>query len=162
MSKTLSQLILVCALALLLAPLLTASQSGPLRPATELELIQGVWEGRGPGGPCIVTIEGNTLSYRQPSSDFWYETTFTLPEGTEPKQLHATIVANVHDDDIGTVVVTIYKLEGDQLTLGVVEDFSEAPTDPVVGDWDWVADMYDLERAVSSQAEDRKATVTGS
>src|SRR5262245_57614914 len=71
----------------------------PARPTTvvaqppptvaELEPLQGYWEGEGAGGKCSMTITGNSLHYRAGTN--WFETTFILPPGTDPRQLHATI-----------------------------------------------------------------------
>ncbi len=100
-----------------------------------------------------MSISDNSLYYTQPKADetkpeFWYETTFTLPGGAAPKQLHATIIDNNFHDDIGTIVVIIFKFEEDgKLTMGVVEDFEEPPPSSIVGDWEWVRDIYYLERA---------------
>ncbi len=156
MKATLSRSVSSAILILLLSLGFGACRSLPAQVSEDLERLQGFWEGRGPGGPCSVTISGNSLRYTQPSADssrpkFWYETTFTLPGGTDPKQLHATIVENVHQDDIGTVVVTIFKIDDETLTLGVVKDFEEPPTEPVVGDWEWAFDQYHFERAQPSE-----------
>ena len=80
---------LLGAFALSLAALLTAGQSTPTRTAVELNRLQGYWEGEGAGGKCSITIVGNSLHYR--NSGGWFKTTFTLPAGTDPRQLHATI-----------------------------------------------------------------------
>lgn len=137
---------------LLLGLLCTACQSMPTQTAMDLERLQGHWEGQGPGGAISVTISDRSLRYTQPNADpekppsFWYDTTFTLIPDTDPKQLHATIVDNVHETHIGTVVVTIFKIEGETLTLGVVEDFEAPPTEPIVGDWDWAFDQFVVDR----------------
>lgn len=123
--------------------------------AADLERLQGTWEGKGPGGNAAVTISGSSLRYTQPPNDaFWYETTFTLPEAAGPKQLHATIVDNGSSGrpHIGTVVVTIFKIEDGVLTLGVVEDFEGPPTQPIVGDWEWTFDQWVLERAEAGES----------
>lgn len=138
---------------LLVGPV-AAWQSAPLPAKSDLERLQGRWEGRGPGGPCTIVIEGSTLIYTQPHTDttqpqFRYKTSFTLPEATGPKQIHATILEYSFDNpqDIGTVVVTIYEVDDETLRLGVVEDFKELPEEPIVGDWEWVMDLYELERS---------------
>ncbi len=137
------------ALALLLAVFVTASQSAQMLPKSDLERLQGHWEGKGPGGACSVTISGNALRF-QSRPDFWYETTFTLPDATGPRQLHATIVKDSSSEqrDIGTVVVALFKVESEALTLGVVKDFDGSSTEPIVGDWeDGVSDIYKFEKA---------------
>ncbi len=134
---------------LLLMLVLTACQSASVRPASDLRPLQGYWEGQGPGGDFFsVTISENSLFY-QSREDFWFDTTFTLPPATGPDQLHATIIKDHSPDQdlVDTVVVTIFKIEGDSLTLGVVEDFKGPPTESIVGDWDYVSDIFYLKKA---------------
>lgn len=123
----------------LLFALLTAAQSLPPRTAIELNHLQGHWEGEGAGGKCSITITNNTLLYRAGTN--WHKTTFTLPAGTNPQQLHATIidVFPPAKDSIGQVVPAIIKIEHDTLTLAAYslsEDppktFEEAPTKYIV------------------------------
>lgn len=44
------------------------------------------------------------------------------------------------------MVVTIFKIEDGELTLGVIEDFEGPPANPVVGDWDRAMDQYHLKK----------------
>ena len=69
----------------------------------------------------IITITGNSLHFHR-DTNFWFETTITLPAATEPKQLHATIKGCPpgQTDSIGDVVVALYKIEGGKLTLVVL------------------------------------------
>ena len=117
---------LLGALALSLAALFTACQSTPTRTAAELERLQGYWEGEGAGGKCFITITGNSLHYRVGTN--WYKTTFILPTGIDPQQLHATIKDNAPtqgSNAIGKVVVAILKIEDRTLTLAARGDGSE-------------------------------------
>ena len=127
------------ALALVLPCLFLGLQAGcTTNPptATALQRLQGTWEGFGlgqktPGGPyaksesaakTTITITGNSLSFHE-GTNFWYETTFTLPTGPDPQQLHATIKGCAEGkDSIGKVVIAFYKLEGGTLTLGGIRD----------------------------------------
>ena len=113
----------------------------PLLPRTAIELnhLQGHWEGEGAGGKCSITITNNTLLYRVGTN--WHKTTFTLPAGTTPQQLHATIVEVFPPDknSIGQVVPAIIKIEHDTLTLAAYslsqdppKTFEEATTKYVV------------------------------
>ena len=154
MKKTAGRPLWLGALTLLLAGLFIGCRSAPTRTAADLRNLQGYWEGAGPGGECAVTISGNSLLYTQPKEDeaseeFWFETNFTLPAGTDPKQLHATIVkySSPQQEHVGKVVVTIFRFEDGKLTLGVVKDFEGPPPEPIQGDWDWAFDQYHLERA---------------
>ena len=55
-------------------------------------------------GKITIKITGNSLHFRR-DTDFWFETTFTLPVGTYPQQLHATIKDCPQPcDDIGKAV----------------------------------------------------------
>ena len=137
------------ALTLSLAALFTACTSRATQPTAEsgtatplaegLEALQGRWEGEGAGGKCSITIEGNSLHYRNAAG--WFKTTFTLPAGTDPRQLHATIkeCSPPSDGAIGTVVFAIFKIEDGTLTLadfdpsgGPPESFDRAATRYVV------------------------------
>ena len=73
-----------------------------------------------------ITITGNALHFHR-DTNFWWKTTMTLPAGTNPKQLHATIKDSAGKDSIGTVVVAIFKVEGETLTLATGNGDGEAP-----------------------------------
>lgn len=79
-------------------------------------------------GKITVTITGNSLRFHR-DTDFWFETTFTLPAGTYPQQLHATIKDCPQPcDDIGKVVFAIFKIEAGTLTLvGIQATAAEPP-----------------------------------
>jgi len=90
--------------------------------ALELQRLQGTWEGVMAGDNAhekiTVTFTGNSLHFHR-DTNFWFETTFTLPIGTDPKQLHAAIKACPpgQESSVGKVVVAIYKIEDRTLTL---------------------------------------------
>ena len=117
---------LLGAFALSFAALLTAGQSTPTPIAAELKPLQGYWEGEGAGGKCSITITGNSLHYRAGTN--WFQTTVTLPAGTDPKQLHATIkdCSPPTNNAIGKVVFAIFKIEDGTLTLAE-DDMSNEP-----------------------------------
>ena len=74
--------------------------------------------GQEAAGKVSITITGNSLHFQGLNPDEWYETTFTLPAGTYPQQLHATIKDCPHPcDDIGKAVFAIFKIEDGTLTL---------------------------------------------
>lgn len=77
-------------------------------------------------GKITITITGNALHFHR-DTNFWWKTTMTLPAGTNPKQLHATITDSAGKDSIGTVVVAIFKVEGETLTLATGNGDGEAP-----------------------------------
>ena len=125
MKKATNGQFLLGALALSLAALFTACQSTPTRTAVELKRLQGYWEGDGAAGKCSITITNNSL-YFYARTDFWFKTTFALPAGTDPQQLHATIKDSAPPTNgIGQVVLAIFKIEDGTLTLAV--DGEEPP-----------------------------------
>ena len=65
----------------------------------------------------MLTVTGNALHFQAPNPTESYEATFTLPAGTDPKELHATITGSAQMDDIGKVVRAIYKIEDGTLTI---------------------------------------------
>lgn len=99
--------------------------------AAQIQRLQGTWQGVQVGhesaGKYTVTIAGNSLRYQGLNTNEWYHTTFTLPEGTNPQQLHATITAGPQREDAGKVVFTIFKIEADTLTLVGIEASATAP-----------------------------------
>ena len=117
---------LLGALALSSAALFTTCRSTPAHIAAELEPLQGYWEGEGAGGKCSITITGNSLQYRAGTN--WWKTTFKLPAGTDPQQLHATIkeCSPPSTHAIGTVVFAIFKIEDGTLTFAE-DDMSDKP-----------------------------------
>ena len=95
------------------------AESGTPAPlAEELKPLQCQWESEGTGSKITVTITGNSLRFHR-DTNFWFDTTFTLPAGTDPKQLHATIknCPPSQADSIGKVVGAIFKVEDGTLTL---------------------------------------------
>lgn len=126
MKKASNGQFLLGALALSLAALFTGCASTPTPIAAELKPLQGYWEGEGAGGKCAITITGNSLHYRNNAG--WFRTTFTLPPGTDPQQLHATIeeCSPPSTNAIGTVVFAIFKIEDGTLTLAE-DDMSDKP-----------------------------------
>lgn len=113
---------------LLLAATLWASGQVALTGAKiELTQLQGHWEGTGAGGKCSITIDGNSLLYRAGTN--WHKTTFTLPPGKVPQQLHATIVDTFpkSKDAIDQVIPALIKIEDGTLTLAAFSLNSEPP-----------------------------------
>ena len=101
--------------------------------AVELQLLQGTWEGDLVGDMAhqkiTITITGNSFHFHR-DTNFWFETTITLPAGKNPKQLHATIKGcpPSQADSIGKVVRAFFKIEDGILTLATIgEDAEETP-----------------------------------
>ena len=97
-------------------------------------------------GKIIITITGNSLRFHR-DTNFWFDTTFTLPAGTDPKQLHATIKNCADKDSIGKVVLAIFKIEDGTLTLAGIRTPDSAPEPPI---------NFDSENTMSGRFELRK------
>jgi uncharacterized protein (TIGR03067 family) len=87
----------------------------------ELQQLQGTWEGTVVGNKhekITITIVSNSFHFHR-DTNFWFDTTITLPAGTNPKQLYATIkdCPRGQADSIGKVVGAIFKIEDGTLTL---------------------------------------------
>jgi uncharacterized protein (TIGR03067 family) len=139
MKRTLKESSGLTALSLLLPCLLLGLPAGCIvnRPAdTALQRLQGTWEGYGlsretSGGTYVksesatkitIKISGDSLYFHE-RSNFWWDTTFSLPAGKDPQQLHATIKRSADgDDSTGKVVIAFYILEDGALTLGGIRD----------------------------------------
>jgi len=146
MKKTLNGQFLWGAFALSFAALFTACQSRPTRTATELRRLQGQWEGDAAAGKSSITITGNSLHYYA-RTDFWFETTFTLPAGTDPQQLRATIKNSAPPtNSVGQVVVAIFKVEEGTLSLAVNQDPEGPPPNAFPSDLNSPIARYDLRK----------------
>ena len=128
--KLLRRITIVCILASFIAHAgeLKGGENQPI--AVELQRLQGTWEGVMVGqesnGKITITITGNSLHFHR-DTDFWFETTFTLPVGTDPRQLQATIkdCAPGQESSVGKVVGAIFKIEDGTLTLVAMGDGDE-------------------------------------
>jgi len=96
----------------------------------ELQLLQATWEGVLVGDKAhqkiTITITGNSLHFHR-DTNFWFDTTITLPAGKDPKQLHATIKGCPPSQgvSIGQVVRAFFKIEDGTLTLATIGDDAE-------------------------------------
>lgn len=81
-----------------------------------------------PAETITITITGDSLHFHR-NTNFWFATTITLPPGTDPKQLHATIkdCPPSQSDSIGQVVGAIFKIEHGTLTLADYSLSDEPP-----------------------------------
>jgi uncharacterized protein (TIGR03067 family) len=107
-----------------------ASRAVDLPTAPELQLLQGTWEGVDVGDPShqkiTITITDNSLHFYR-DENFWFDTTFTLSAGTEPKQLHATVKESANGDAKGEVVGAIFEIEDGTFTLASYGTDNEDP-----------------------------------
>lgn len=114
-------------------------------PAARAHPLQGTWEGvqKGHEGKYTITITGNSLHYQGPDPKEWYETTFTLPVGTYPEQLHATITKGPDPAAIGQVVFAIFKIADGTLTI---VGFAGGPEDAPISFEGSQSFRYDLQK----------------
>ena len=107
-----------------------AKGAGNQPSAAELQPLQGTWEGGVVGDKShdkiTITITGNSFHFHR-DTNFWFETTITLPAGKDPKQLHATIKGcpSSQASSIGKVVRAFFKIEDGTLTLATIGDDAE-------------------------------------
>jgi uncharacterized protein (TIGR03067 family) len=75
-----------------------------------------------------IAITGNSFHFHR-DTNFWFDTTITLPTGTDPKQLHATIKGGPPSQasSIGQVVRAFFKIEDGTLTLAAIGGAEETP-----------------------------------
>jgi len=118
--------------------------------ASARQRLQGTWEGVMVGqendGKITITVTGDSLHFHR-DTNFWFETTFTLPAGTEPKQLQATIKDCAGKDSIGSVVLAIFKIEDETLTLAGIRTPDSTPEPPI---------NFDSKETMSGRFELRK------
>lgn len=138
MTKTPSTPFLWGASAWLCVALFSACQ-----PRTAVGPLQGYWENEG----SSVSISGNSLFFYE-REDHWFQTEFTLAPGPDPGHFRATILkdSSEGDDNIGSVVVAVFKIEDGTLTLLALTE----GTPPGSIDDDYgsnVLGSYELERA---------------
>ena len=108
-----------------------------------------------------ITISGNSFHFHR-DADFWFATTITLPAGTDPRQLHATIddSAPGQESSVGEVVVAIYKIEDGTLTLVARGDGGDETPTSFEGTEDRGLTRYELRKA-QPQKESAESPETG-
>ncbi len=77
-------------------------------------------------GKIVITIAGDSLHFYR-DTNFWFMTRFTLPAGTNPQQLRATITDSKDKESNGKVVPAILKTGDGKLTLAINQDTSQEP-----------------------------------
>jgi uncharacterized protein (TIGR03067 family) len=96
----------------------------------DLQRLQGTWEGILVGDRAqqtvTITIAGDSLRFHR-DTNFWFEATFALLAGKDPKQLRATINAASASqaDSIGEVVRAFFTIEDGALILATISDEAE-------------------------------------
>ena len=101
---------------------LAQNPAAPASPAAETsKQLQGTWEGVENGkeerGKCKLIVVDNTIDFQGANSQEWYKGKFTLPAGTSPQQLVGTIAECGHPDFVGKSALSVFKIEGDTLTI---------------------------------------------
>ena len=89
-----------------------------------------------------MTIAGDSLYFYQ-RPDHQYDTTFTLVPGTDPPELHATILDSPRTSgSVGELVIAIYEFEDGTLNIAVVDKSDGEPAS-----FDHATSRYRFERA---------------
>jgi len=153
MKTTLGMALAVATVPLVAPGTLGGAQAVPRSPSTAaaLQSLQCSWEGVVEGqekkGKVSITIKGNSLQYQGLKPTERYDATFTLPAGTNPQQLHATITYGPVTS-IGSPVFAIFKIENGKLILaGLPPSAVQSPTPgQVPGFEDNPLFRYDLEK----------------
>jgi RNA polymerase sigma factor (sigma-70 family) len=86
---------------------------------SDLTAIQGTWTGheKGRPGASSMVLQGTNLDFHGANPNEWYKGTFSLKETTNPKQLVATITDCPAPEYVGKVSYSLYKLDGNTLTV---------------------------------------------
>ena len=108
-----------------------SAQALPPAAFNSVQHLQGKWEGvlvgQESAGKITIKFSGNSLHFQGLRADEWYDATFTLQEGTRPRQLRATITGCERVKDIGTVIGAIFKIENGTLSLAGLKADAKEP-----------------------------------
>jgi RNA polymerase sigma factor (sigma-70 family) len=86
---------------------------------SDLTAIQGTWSGHEKGAPGVssMMLQGTNLTFHGADPNEWYKASFSLNETTNPKQFVATITDCPAPQYVGKVSHSLYKIEGNTLTI---------------------------------------------
>ncbi len=166
MKMTLKGALGFTALSLLIPCVLLGLQAGcTTHPpaASARQRLQGTWEGFMVGaeadGKITITISGNSLHFHR-DTNFWFETTFTLPAGIDPQQLRTTIKDCADKDSIGKMVVATFRIRDGTLTLaGKQESAKQTPSTFPSATNEAIPFRYDLKK-VQPQKRNTEASTS--
>jgi uncharacterized protein (TIGR03067 family) len=84
-------------------------------PPSDLTALQGTWQGQeirnGQVTTSWLTIDGREMEFRPSDRRDWFQSTFTLRENTDPKQLTFVVTASPVTGEIGRATTAIYELK---------------------------------------------------
>lgn len=118
----------------------------------DLERLQGTWEGFLVGDAAKqkvkIIIAKDSLHFHR-DTNFWFKTTFTLPPGKDPKQLHATIKdrPDAAGVSIGQVVKAFFRIQNEKLTLATIGDDGEE----TLTSFETAGTRYELRKVTTSE-----------
>lgn len=86
---------------------------------SDLTEMEGTWTGHeiGAQGASSMVLQGTNLTFHGANPAEWYKATFTLNETTNPKLCVVTITDCPVPQYVGKVSYSVYKLEGNTLTI---------------------------------------------
>jgi len=89
---------------------------------SDMTALQGTWSGRivqgNPEHQCSFVISGRNFDFRDDTdTNVWYKGTFSLREGTTPRQFIALIRECPSPQYVGKTSMAIYQIESDTLTI---------------------------------------------
>ncbi len=109
--------------------------------------LEGVWIGsevEGDSGEWTFNFEGEKLKIES-ADGVWFKMTIKLVEKTDPKQAELEINDSVMYEAVGIVLKSIYKIEGNELTIAV-NDPQSSDSVPTSFDKSWDNRVFVLER----------------
>jgi uncharacterized protein (TIGR03067 family) len=101
------------------------------RPVASAKSLQGTWNSpdidrSGTGWPSLV-VKGSNLVFHGTDTNYWFKTSFSLREDTNPKQLAAVVTDCAAPQYVGKTANAIYLIQDGTLTITINE-----PGDPAV------------------------------
>ena len=98
---------------------------------SDATVLQGTWKGHEIGDPangvCSLTFSGKDVEYKGADTNDWAKGTFTIKEGTTPRQFDITVTACPAPESVGKICHVIYEIKDGTLKIA-----GNAPGDPSV------------------------------
>jgi uncharacterized protein (TIGR03067 family) len=89
--------------------------------AAEATALEGKWVGKEHFKGWVLQFSDNHVTAKSPNPQVWYEGTFALIPDTDPNQIDISMEKSGIPAWIGKTTMSIFKLDGDTLTLAMGE-----------------------------------------